>query len=244
MDLQKKEHEVEEQKNVEIHNLNMKIKTLNSKIEDSKSKYYELKKEIIELKIKTKEKSIKVNNLKSKRDDLNKIAHGNKLILAQICNNLLKILIKREMSLQSEINFYTKINLFKKRYEASKEAENLHEKIKNEFENSKITFEKIRTQTKEIQRLQEKINDYKNLVKNLNDKIKMLQKSQHKNENENKFQFKKNIQNDKKSKIINIKDKNVKNIKKEYDPTKHTSMRLSLRDLSILIENGSLKKNK
>ena len=69
---QKENDIVNEQKDIEIHNLNMKIKTLNLKIITSKTEMHNLQSQIIENKKKIKENSMKINNLKIKRNQLNK----------------------------------------------------------------------------------------------------------------------------------------------------------------------------
>ena len=241
---QKENNIIKEQKDIEIHNLNMKIKTLNLKMINSKTEIHNLQNQIIENKKKIKENSIKINNLKIKRNQLNKISHGNKIILYNIYNKLLNILIKREMSLQSEINLYLKVISYYDRYEASVEAEEYHNKIKNEFEKSKDIFTILNSQIEKLNSLKEKVDLYNNSITRSKDKINQLEKNHDLLQKEKSYLPKQ--KNEQKrynnSKIMSIKKLNKDNDQDEKKNSKHTSMRLSLKDLSFLIKSGTFKK--
>lgn len=254
--------------------LNARVREQSKTAQDSRSKRDEINLKITMLKNerseemnKTKAKSDEINRLKTKRDEYNKVSKGTYDILMKNYSENLRKFLEDDINLDHEKNLFERLTDLTGRVKATKEANELHGKIQEIYNDNKGMYTRSDELSAEIKQLSEESQKYHLEMIEVFRKVDELRKEAdgfHKRLSEKSALIKPTtakIDPLKKSIALTRKELEIyldrlKDFQNERDGKRvdkiHTSAkeklkqngRLSLEDLSALIEKGEIEFNK
>lgn len=254
--------------------LNAQVRELSKSAQESRSKRDEVNEKIAALKTersaemeKSKSKSDEINQLKTKRDEYNKISKGTYDILMKNYRENLRKFLEDDINLDHEKNLFERLTDLTERVKATKEANELHGRIQEIYNENKGMYTKSDELSAEIKKLSEESQKYHLEMIEIFRKVDELRKEAdgyHKRLTERYAlikpttakidPLKKNIALTRKE--LEIYLDRLKDFQNERDEKRvdkiHSSAkeklkqngRLSLEDLGALIEKGDIEFNK
>ena len=147
--------------------LNVKVKDLSNVARESRTKRDEVNQRISALKAeraeemeKSKSKSDEINQLKTKRDEFNKISKGTYDILTKQYRENLRKFLEDDINLEHERNLFERLTDLTERVKATTEANTLHGRIQEIYDNNKGMYTKSDELSVEIKQLSEESQKY------------------------------------------------------------------------------------
>lgn len=147
--------------------LNAEVRELVSKAREAKAKRDDINAKIASLKSarnaaseKSKEFSDNINDLKAKRDNLNKLSKGSVETLSKAYAADLELFLNADIPLKHEIDLFSRLLSLKERLGAAFDANSMHEKLMETYEESKDVFESREDFNSEITKLAEESQKY------------------------------------------------------------------------------------
>ncbi len=254
--------------------LNARVREISRTAQESRSKRDEVNQRIAVLKAErskemeqSKSKSDEINQLKTKRDEYNKISKGTYDILMKNYSENLRKFLEDDINLDHEKNLFERLTDLTERVKATKEANELHGKIQEIYNENKGMYTKSDELSAEIKQLSEESQKYHVEMIDVFRKVDELRKEAdgyHKRLTERYAlikpttakidPLKKNIALTRRELDIyldRLKDFQSERDEKRVDKIHSTAKeklkqngRLSLEDLGALIEKGDIEFNK
>ena len=254
--------------------LNGQVRELSKTAQDSRTKRDEINLKITAIKAerseemgKTKAQSDEINRLKTQRDEYNKISKGTYDILMKNYSENLRKFLEDDINLDHEKNLFERLTDLTQRVKATKEANELHGKIQEIYNDNKGMYTKSDELSAEIKKLSDESQKYHLEMIEIFRKVDELRKEAdgfHRRLSEKSAlikpttskidPLKKNIALTRKELDLyldRLKDFQTGRDEKRVDKIHTTAKeklkqngRLSLEDLGALIEKGDIKFNK
>ncbi|MBZ3935517.1 coiled-coil protein [Methanimicrococcus blatticola] len=147
--------------------LNAQVREISKTAQESRAKRDEVNQRIAVLKAErskemeqTKSKSDEINQLKTKRDEYNKISKGTYDILMKNYSENLRKFLEDDINLDHEKNLFERLTDLTERVKATKEANELHGKIQEIYNENKGMYTKSDELSAEIKQLSEESQKY------------------------------------------------------------------------------------
>lgn len=259
-DLRKKRDELNEK----VRELSKAAQKCRAARDEINAKIAEIKKERTGIIADSKERSETISTLKAKRDELNKVSQGTCDSLAKGYRKDLETFLNADIALDHEKDLFDRLQRFPERLSAAQEANVLHRKIQETYDSSKGVYTRNDELSAEIKKLSEesqkhhlemidgyhkvdevrkeadschrRLTEKYTLTKPISAKIDPLRKSIA------RARAELDVYLEKTKEIQDIKDE--KRMDKNHDSAREklkNNGRLSLEDLSVLIEKGDIE---